>query len=931
MIRDLRSGMPVYDNSARPIDADAELVALVKSGTPIDSIWGGATDKVDGNQEQLLRQGVVRTFLLMTVMSAVLSVLVGATGGLYWLSKPKGLRKKVHSIVQIPPRAMLDIILRGDCGYGSNPGAHNCLLCAPLLPQAVQADAPPTATDYRSTCPGLLLFLLALVSFLGVCLAALGTISSSHVYLELPRVLAIAQTAIGSAVSYLSNVQDFLLRFMGTDGVLEGSAPQLGVLGERTSLLAPPFLAGRDRVSARRAALRSDLHALLQGFKKFREDQGAFFPATNQLIVKTNVNKVDSMIRILDATLELQMEFPVTGSQVFETANGKMSTAYANMEHLTRIIAPQREDLQRMNSTLVQSHRKIVAGLQVFFGMTILVVLSAGANAVLRDEKGWLAIYVLSTILCGASWFMLGLMYPQAVVVGAMCANLNTTSGHIGEPLVNHLLTRTVPLSRSHKSSMDQLTSRLNVGCFDPNADAAKSGVLYAIGLDPETISATFKAFRLDAQFDTAAVLAASYKALQVEENTREISEINGLRDMLIPTAGNAPCSGIALSQKACLRQASQCFRFSYAGATSSFTFNCTRVDCQSQVCSECEKWCQCCDMLLQLQTVQKQAKSTAELYSALDSELVELQRNLSSEIDTSASSSFHSLLNRTQHTLQSLDESCRKQSGFAELYNELRDQLCDGLMVDHDIQWFCLGLIAFIFTPWFPLLVLGVRTKYADTEDSHDGEILPPSAARSPSSTAAGDPPTRTRHCSLSPASTDGMLIRTQIGQDDHAQKTRSFKKANRGLFDSPWSRQGMSTGVAEMKPVRQYYKPTIDINNRSSPGQDAGAMPSITERTSIAHASGPSRVEGGARELDTPPYQVHPSPLQLAGPSRTHTSNSSYPAPLIGAAQAQMDRSPQEIEMSFTPRALALSQRRHVVKITTTITPFGIDVGDI
>ena len=130
MIRDLRSGMPVYDNSARPIDADAELVAMVKSGTPIDSIWGGATGNVDSNQEQLLRQGVVRTFLLMTVMSAVLSVLVGATGGLYWLSKPKDLRKKVHSIVQIPPRAMLDIILRGDCGYGSNPGAQNRLLCA---------------------------------------------------------------------------------------------------------------------------------------------------------------------------------------------------------------------------------------------------------------------------------------------------------------------------------------------------------------------------------------------------------------------------------------------------------------------------------------------------------------------------------------------------------------------------------------------------------------------------------------------------------------------------------------------------------------------------------------------------------------------------------------------------------------------------------
>ena len=60
-------------------------------------------------------------------------------------------------------------------------------------------------------------------------------------------------------------------------------------------------------------------------------------------------------------------------------------------------------------------------------------------------------------------------------------------------------------------------------------------------------------------------------------------------------------------------------------------------------------------------------------------------------------------------------DRSCHAPQGLHPQYHEFRHELCSSLLSDQDVQWFCVGILSFIFTPWLPLLILVIRQQYSD------------------------------------------------------------------------------------------------------------------------------------------------------------------------------------------------------------------------
>ena len=576
--------------------------------------------------------------------------------------------------------------------------------------------------------PGLRFFIFSVVIAMGVCTSAIGVISCSNVYIQLPRILAIAQGSLDLSLAFIRDVQNFLLTFMGTDGILESSNPELGILGERSSSVVLPLLAARDNFDRISAVLKTDLEVMKQNFKRFQNDQFAFYPATSQYVVDQGVKKIEVLERRLNAIPPLKMKIPNHGRHVFATAYTNMKVAYTNMELVSRILSPQQSDIAHINNTLVHSHRVFNAGLQIYFVLAIFILLSAGTNLVLCNAKAWFILYGLVAFMCLSSWCLLGAAFPQAVVLDAICKNLNRTSGHIGEPLLHTLLTREVNLSRSSQTPIDHFTLRLSAGCLETTAENSTATLFHVLGLEPEIILSTFAAFRLDTQFDTAKALSlndeySSYSDM-ANPDLKEIYDISGLKDMLIPQgSGPAPCSDITLSY--CVQMASSCSFFNYDDEISAFSFNCLRIDCLTSSCDACQQQCQCCDLLVQLTRIKSQAKEHTVTLKKLQGVLAELRRNLTLELDATNTRSLQALLNQTQSYLESLDESCKQPHGLAEMYHELRARLCDNMLIDNDIQWFCLGLLTLVFTPWFSMLILGMQQQHLGEKDQTQGEFL--------------------------------------------------------------------------------------------------------------------------------------------------------------------------------------------------------------
>ena len=60
---------------------------------------------------------------------------------------------------------------------------------------------------------------------------------------------------------------------------------------------------------------------------------------------------------------------------------------------------------------------------------------------------------------------------------------------------------------------------------------------------------------------------------------------------------------------------------------------------------------------------------------------------------------------------------------GLAPRYRSIRHELCDNFLTDLDIQWFCVGILAVILSPWLPILVIMVRHQFPDkhVKPQHD------------------------------------------------------------------------------------------------------------------------------------------------------------------------------------------------------------------
>jgi hypothetical protein len=87
------------------------------------------------------------------------------------------------------------------------------------------------------------------------------------------------------------------------------------------------------------------------------------------------------------------------------------------------------------------------------------------------------------------------------------------------------------------------------------------------------------------------------------------------------------------------------------------------------------------------------------------------------------SSCSLSSLLTYETSTVHSQDRYCRAAEGLGTQYHGIRNELCGNFLVDLDIQWFCLGLVALITSPWLTLLLL----KVTEGHQKHTGISLPP------------------------------------------------------------------------------------------------------------------------------------------------------------------------------------------------------------
>ena len=72
--------------------------------------------------------------------------------------------------------------------------------------------------------------------------------------------------------------------------------------------------------------------------------------------------------------------------------------------------------------------------------------------------------------------------------------------------------------------------------------------------------------------------------------------------------------------------------------------------------------------------------------------------------------------------TVNNQDRYCAAE-GLGTQYHRIRNELCDNFLVDQDIQWFCIGLVALITSPWLTLLLL----KVTEGHQNHTGISLPP------------------------------------------------------------------------------------------------------------------------------------------------------------------------------------------------------------
>jgi len=154
--------------------------------------------------------------------------------------------------------------------------------------------------------------------------------------------------------------------------------------------------------------------------------------------------------------------------------------------------------------------------------------------------------------------------------------------------------------------------------------------------------------------------------------------------------------------------------------------------------------------MLVQFNNLQSGSAELMTTFKSLDDTVRRVQYNLSIELDLTRSNSFHSLLSKAQSagnkprkvcakmyclagmltcetlTVQSQDRSCHAAEGLGAQYRRIRNELCDNLLIDQDIQWFCIGFVALITTPWLTLLLLTVR----EGGRAHAGTSLPPAVS---------------------------------------------------------------------------------------------------------------------------------------------------------------------------------------------------------
>ena len=173
-LRTLREGMPMYNADVQPLDARAALMELVRNATPLDHVWGEPAKRSMGEQDSELRHGVLRTLALTCVVGVLVGAAVGAFGALHW-------RESLHP----GPHA----IARCGCGYEDDP-------------------------DYRNDCPGIFLVGLYILLVAGLSMAIMGTISCSHSFEELPRVLVMVEDAAVFTLSYTTNVQNFMRKLI---------------------------------------------------------------------------------------------------------------------------------------------------------------------------------------------------------------------------------------------------------------------------------------------------------------------------------------------------------------------------------------------------------------------------------------------------------------------------------------------------------------------------------------------------------------------------------------------------------------------------------------------------------------------------------------------------------------------------------------------
>ena len=87
------------------------------------------------------------------------------------------------------------------------------------------------------------------------------------------------------------------------------------------------------------------------------------------------------------------------------------------------------------------------------------------------------------------------------------------------------------------------------------------------------------------------------------------------------------------------------------------------------------------------------------------------------------SSCSLSSLLTHETSTVHSQDRYCCAAEGLGTQYHRIRNELCGNFLVDQDIQWFCMGLVALITSPWLTLLLL----KVTEGHQNQTGIGLPP------------------------------------------------------------------------------------------------------------------------------------------------------------------------------------------------------------